>query len=78
MNWRQSEEVTRGLILSLGQAPSPEALTASVEALNEHLICYPSHKALMWQVCCKGNKGISDKFPDLNLSKMLFVSRGKL
>lgn len=48
---RQAEEVTRGLIGSLGLAPSPGALIACVEALNEHLIRYPSCKALMWQVC---------------------------
>ncbi|XP_018529972.2 calcium-independent phospholipase A2-gamma [Lates calcarifer] len=46
---RQAEEVTRGLIGSLGLAPSPGALIACVEALNEHLIRYPSCKALMWQ-----------------------------
>ncbi|XP_035512299.1 calcium-independent phospholipase A2-gamma-like isoform X1 [Morone saxatilis] len=46
---RQAEEMTRGLIGSLVQASSPEALTACVEALNEHLIRYPSCKALMWQ-----------------------------
>ncbi|KAM7411493.1 hypothetical protein PAMA_021469 [Pampus argenteus] len=46
---RQAEEMFWGLIGSLGQASSPEALTACVEALNEHLIHYPSRKALMWQ-----------------------------
>ncbi|XP_044067601.1 calcium-independent phospholipase A2-gamma-like [Siniperca chuatsi] len=46
---RKAEEMTRGLISSLAQASSPEALTACVEALNEHLIRYPSCKALMWQ-----------------------------
>ncbi|XP_070825117.1 calcium-independent phospholipase A2-gamma-like [Chaetodon trifascialis] len=46
---RQAEEVTRGLIGSLTQASSPEALTACMEVLNEHLIRYPSCKALMWQ-----------------------------
>uniref|UniRef100_UPI003AAFD3B2 calcium-independent phospholipase A2-gamma-like n=1 Tax=Centroberyx gerrardi TaxID=166262 RepID=UPI003AAFD3B2 len=46
---RQAEETTHGLIGSLGQALSPEALTACMEALNEHLIYYPSCKALMWQ-----------------------------
>ncbi|XP_040917951.1 calcium-independent phospholipase A2-gamma-like [Toxotes jaculatrix] len=46
---RQAEEITRGLIGSLGLASSPGALIACVEALNEHLIRYPSCKALMWQ-----------------------------
>ena len=50
---RQSEAVTRGLIGSLTQASSPEALIACVEALNEHLIRYPSCKGLMWQVSVK-------------------------
>lgn len=50
---RQAEEMFLALISSLGQALSPEALTTCVEALNEHLIRYPSCKALMWQVCCK-------------------------
>ncbi|KAG8002506.1 Calcium-independent phospholipase A2-gamma [Nibea albiflora] len=46
---RQAEEMTCRLIGSLTQTSSPEALTACVEALNEHLIRYPSCKALMWQ-----------------------------
>ncbi|XP_034733326.1 calcium-independent phospholipase A2-gamma-like [Etheostoma cragini] len=46
---RQAEEMTQGLIGTLSQASSPEALTACVDALNEHLIHYPSCKALMWQ-----------------------------
>ncbi|XP_056241837.1 calcium-independent phospholipase A2-gamma-like [Seriola aureovittata] len=46
---RQAEEITRGLIGSLGLASSPGALIACVEALNEHLIRYPSCKAVMWQ-----------------------------
>ncbi|XP_071333018.1 calcium-independent phospholipase A2-gamma-like [Trachinotus anak] len=46
---RQAEEITRGLIGSLGLASSPGELIACVEALNEHLIRYPSCKALMWQ-----------------------------
>ncbi|XP_054464723.1 calcium-independent phospholipase A2-gamma-like [Anoplopoma fimbria] len=46
---RQAEEMTRGLIGTLSQASSSEALTACTEALNEHLICYPSCKAVMWQ-----------------------------
>lgn len=45
--------MTRGLIGTLSNASSPDALTACVEALNEHLIRYPSCKALMWQVCWK-------------------------
>ncbi|XP_068996369.1 calcium-independent phospholipase A2-gamma-like [Embiotoca jacksoni] len=46
---RQSEEMTRGLMGSLGLASSPEALIVCVEALNEHLLRYPSCKALIWQ-----------------------------
>ncbi|KAG7221561.1 hypothetical protein INR49_017092 [Caranx melampygus] len=46
---RQAEEITRGLISNLGLASSPGALIACVEALNEHLIRYPSCKALTWQ-----------------------------
>ncbi|TKS76741.1 Calcium-independent phospholipase A2-gamma [Collichthys lucidus] len=46
---RQAEETTCRLIGSLTQTSFPEALTACVEALNEHLIRYPSCKALMWQ-----------------------------
>ncbi|XP_029993673.1 calcium-independent phospholipase A2-gamma-like [Sphaeramia orbicularis] len=49
LSQRQAEETTRGLIGCLGQASSPEALTACVEALNEHLIRYPSCKILLWQ-----------------------------
>ncbi|XP_040048402.2 uncharacterized protein LOC120828836 isoform X2 [Gasterosteus aculeatus] len=46
---RQAEEVTRGLIGTLSQTSPPEALAACMEALNEHLIRYPSCKVLMWQ-----------------------------
>ncbi|XP_034447423.1 calcium-independent phospholipase A2-gamma-like [Hippoglossus hippoglossus] len=46
---RQVEELTCGLIGSLGLASSPGALVACVEALNEHLILHPSCRALMWQ-----------------------------
>ncbi|XP_059189789.1 calcium-independent phospholipase A2-gamma-like [Centropristis striata] len=46
---RQAEEMTRRLVGTLSQASSPDALTACVEALNEHLIRYPSCKAVMWQ-----------------------------
>ncbi|XP_049921304.1 calcium-independent phospholipase A2-gamma-like isoform X1 [Epinephelus moara] len=46
---RQAEEMTRRWIVTLSQASSPEALLACVEALNEHLIRYPSCKAVMWQ-----------------------------
>ncbi|XP_034550972.1 calcium-independent phospholipase A2-gamma-like [Notolabrus celidotus] len=49
LSQRQAEEITRRLIGSLAQASSPEALTACVDALNEHLIRYPSCKAVMWQ-----------------------------
>lgn len=51
MSRGQAEELTRGLLSSLGLASSPEALTACVEALNEHLIRHPSCKAVIWQVC---------------------------
>ncbi|XP_026188694.1 calcium-independent phospholipase A2-gamma-like isoform X2 [Mastacembelus armatus] len=46
---RHAEEMTRVLMSSLRLTLSPEALTACMEALNEHLIQYPSCKALMWQ-----------------------------
>nr|XP_019951679.1 PREDICTED: calcium-independent phospholipase A2-gamma-like isoform X1 [Paralichthys olivaceus]XP_019951680.1 PREDICTED: calcium-independent phospholipase A2-gamma-like isoform X1 [Paralichthys olivaceus] len=49
LSQRQVEEITCGLIGSLGLASSPGALVACVEALNEHLIRFPSCKALMWQ-----------------------------
>lgn len=50
--------MTRGLIGSLAQASSPDALTACVEALNEHLIRQPSCKAVMWQVRQKWNNAV--------------------
>ncbi|KAM9856199.1 calcium-independent phospholipase A2-gamma-like [Aulostomus maculatus] len=46
---RKAEEVVHALIYRLGQTSSPEALTTCVEALNEHLIRYPSCKTLLWQ-----------------------------
>uniref|UniRef100_A0A672J6G3 PNPLA domain-containing protein n=1 Tax=Salarias fasciatus TaxID=181472 RepID=A0A672J6G3_SALFA len=46
---RQADEMTYGLMGNLRLASSPDALTACVEALNEHLIRYPSCKALIWQ-----------------------------
>ncbi|XP_028264722.1 calcium-independent phospholipase A2-gamma-like [Parambassis ranga] len=46
---RQADEMMHGFIGSLGLASSPEALAACVEALNNHLIRYPSCKALIWQ-----------------------------
>ncbi|XP_068601512.1 calcium-independent phospholipase A2-gamma-like [Brachionichthys hirsutus] len=46
---RRAEEEARGLMGGLAQASSPEAVTACVEALNQHLISYPSCKAVMWQ-----------------------------
>ncbi|KAF7667456.1 hypothetical protein LDENG_00060340 [Lucifuga dentata] len=46
---RQAQEMTFGLIGALGQALNAEVLTACIETLNEHLIRYPSCKALMWQ-----------------------------
>ncbi|KAM6977592.1 calcium-independent phospholipase A2-gamma-like [Aplochiton taeniatus] len=49
MGRRQAEEVTRMLIAGLGQALSPDALTACVEELNRHLIRHPACKAVVWQ-----------------------------
>ncbi|XP_011491970.1 calcium-independent phospholipase A2-gamma isoform X1 [Oryzias latipes] len=46
---RQAEETTWQLITSLRLAPSMEALTASLEALNQHLILFPSCKGFIWQ-----------------------------
>ncbi|KAJ4933756.1 hypothetical protein JOQ06_006567 [Pogonophryne albipinna] len=46
---RQAEEMARRFIGTLTQTSSPEDLTACLAALNEHLICYPSCKAVMWQ-----------------------------
>ncbi|XP_028308412.1 calcium-independent phospholipase A2-gamma-like [Gouania willdenowi] len=49
LNPRKAEEVTYGIIESLGLVSSSDGLTACVEALNEHLFRYPSCKALIWQ-----------------------------
>ncbi|KAM9751921.1 calcium-independent phospholipase A2-gamma-like [Menidia menidia] len=49
LSHRQAEEETHRLIISLGLASTLEATTSCVEALNEHLIRYPSCKALIWQ-----------------------------
>ncbi|XP_061591467.1 calcium-independent phospholipase A2-gamma-like [Cololabis saira] len=49
MGRRQAEEATQGLIFGLGLASSAEDVTACVNVLNEHLIRYPSCKALIWQ-----------------------------
>ncbi|KAM4736730.1 calcium-independent phospholipase A2-gamma-like, partial [Anableps anableps] len=46
---RQAEETAHKLIIRLGQASNPEALNACIDVLNEHLICFPSCKALIWQ-----------------------------
>ncbi|KAK5924045.1 hypothetical protein CgunFtcFv8_000956 [Champsocephalus gunnari] len=46
---RKAEEMARRFIGTLTQTSSPEDLTACLTALNEHLICYPSCKAVMWQ-----------------------------
>ncbi|KAF6721228.1 Calcium-independent phospholipase A2-gamma [Oryzias melastigma] len=46
---RQAQETTRQLIMSLRLASSIEALTASLEALNQHLILFPSCKGFVWQ-----------------------------
>ncbi|XP_020510842.1 calcium-independent phospholipase A2-gamma-like isoform X1 [Labrus bergylta] len=49
LSHRRAEEMTQQLIGALVQASTPEALTACVDTLNEHLIRYPSCKAVMWQ-----------------------------
>lgn len=49
LSQRRAVEVVRALIGGLSQASSAEALTTCVEALNEHLIRYPSCKAILWQ-----------------------------
>ncbi|XP_076022730.1 calcium-independent phospholipase A2-gamma-like [Genypterus blacodes] len=49
LSQRQAQEMSHGLIGGLGQASSPHDLTACIEALNAHLLRYPSCKALMWQ-----------------------------
>ncbi|KAK5863914.1 hypothetical protein PBY51_000901 [Eleginops maclovinus] len=46
---RHAEEMTRGLIGTLSQASSPQDLAACLATVNEHLIRYPSCKAVMWQ-----------------------------
>ncbi|MEQ2287134.1 hypothetical protein AMECASPLE_009385 [Ameca splendens] len=46
---RQAEETTRRLIIRLGQASNPAAVTACIDVLNEHLIRFPACKALVWQ-----------------------------
>lgn len=62
LSQRRAVEVTQALIGGLAQASSPEALTICMEALNEHLIRYPSCKAVMWQVCWKENNYIPRHF----------------
>lgn len=51
LSQRRAGEVARALVGALSQVSSAEALTTCVEALNEHLIRYPSCKAILWQVC---------------------------
>lgn len=51
LNPKRAGEVARSLVGGLSRASSAEALTTCVEALNEHLILYPSCKAVLWQVC---------------------------
>ncbi|XP_010780804.1 calcium-independent phospholipase A2-gamma-like isoform X1 [Notothenia coriiceps] len=46
---RQAEEMAQRFIGTLTQTSSPEDLTSCLAALNEHLICYPSCKAVMWK-----------------------------
>lgn len=60
MGHREAEDVTRGLIGRLSQASSPEAVTTCVEALNQHLICHPACKAIMWQVRRGGGRRLSE------------------
>uniref|UniRef100_A0A8C6UTZ2 PNPLA domain-containing protein n=1 Tax=Neogobius melanostomus TaxID=47308 RepID=A0A8C6UTZ2_9GOBI len=49
LNIKQAEEATHNLIATLGQTSAPDVLTSSVEALNEHLIRYPSCRMILWQ-----------------------------
>ncbi|XP_006794270.1 calcium-independent phospholipase A2-gamma-like isoform X2 [Neolamprologus brichardi] len=49
LNRKQADEMTCVFTDSLRLASTPEALTDCVEALNEHLIHYPSCKALIWK-----------------------------
>ncbi|XP_030588972.1 calcium-independent phospholipase A2-gamma-like isoform X2 [Archocentrus centrarchus] len=49
LNRKQADEMTRVLMGSLRLASAPETLTSRVEAFNEHLIHYPSCKALIWK-----------------------------
>lgn len=44
------EDAARGLMDRLSRASSAEAVTACLEALNQHLIRHPACKAVMWQV----------------------------
>uniref|UniRef100_A0A3Q1CYR5 PNPLA domain-containing protein n=1 Tax=Amphiprion ocellaris TaxID=80972 RepID=A0A3Q1CYR5_AMPOC len=44
LSHRKAEEMTLGLLGSLGLASSPQAFVTCIEALNEHLIRYPSCK----------------------------------
>ncbi|XP_027875525.1 calcium-independent phospholipase A2-gamma-like isoform X1 [Xiphophorus couchianus] len=46
---RHAEETTLRLILRLGQASTPDAMTACIEVLNEHLIRFPACKSFIWQ-----------------------------
>ncbi|RVE70891.1 hypothetical protein OJAV_G00068490 [Oryzias javanicus] len=46
---RQAQETTQQLIMNLRLASSIETLTASLEALNQHLILFPSCKGFVWQ-----------------------------
>lgn len=50
MSHREVEDATRGLVGRLSQASSPDALTACLRALNQHLARHPACKAITWQV----------------------------
>lgn len=57
------EDAARGLMSTLSRASSAEAVTACLEALNQHLIRHPGCKAVMWQVGSRAK--LSVKVSDL-------------
>ncbi|KAK7915796.1 hypothetical protein WMY93_011557 [Mugilogobius chulae] len=46
---RQAEEATYNLLATLEQSSSSEVLVSCIEALNHHLIRYPSCRMVLWQ-----------------------------
>uniref|UniRef100_A0AAV2M002 PNPLA domain-containing protein n=1 Tax=Knipowitschia caucasica TaxID=637954 RepID=A0AAV2M002_KNICA len=46
---KQAEEATYNFITTLEQTSSPEVLLSCIEALNQHLIQYPSCRMVLWQ-----------------------------